>query len=102
MGPAVAVGDACQRARVRGISPVTLDDLAGAASAFLTGLSDRTIRVRPHPILDVAAAAAARRTVGERWVWGRRETAQSVAALIAATLALWAFDHTPRKTFKVL
>jgi hypothetical protein len=102
MGPAVAVGDACQRARVRGISAVTLDDLAGAASAFLTGLSDRTIRVRPHPVLDVAAGVATRRMVGERWVWDRRDTAQSVAALIAATLALWAFDHTPRKTFKVL
>jgi hypothetical protein len=95
LGPALAVGDACARARLR-VSVATFEDVAGAASAFLTGLSDRTIRVRPHPALDAAAAAASRRMVGDRWVWDRREANQTVAALIAATLALWGFDHAPR------
>jgi len=93
LGPAVAVGDEVIRAGVDA-EPATFDDLAGAASAFLAGLAERRLWYRPHPALDAAVAAAVRREVGDRWVWGRKG-AYSVAALIAATLAVWAFDHAP-------
>lgn len=100
MGPAVAVGDEIIRAGLDP-TPVTFDDLAGAASAFLAGLAERRTVYRPHPALDAAVAAAVRREVGDRWVWGRRG-AGSVAALIAATLTVWAFDHArPPEDFHV-
>ena len=94
LGPAVAVGDEVNRGGLEA-TPATFDDLAGGASAFLAGLAERRIGVRPHPALDAAVAAAVRRNVGDRWVWGRKGPANSVAALIAATLAVWAFDHAP-------
>ena len=101
MGPAVAVGDQITRDGLDP-APVSFDDLAGAASGFLAGLAERRIGVRPHPALDAAVAAAVRRDVGDRWVWGRRGPANSVAPLIAATLAVWAFDHArPAEDFHV-
>lgn len=92
MGPAVAVGDEAVRAGVDA-QPVTVDEVTGACAGLLAGLAARTVRYRPHPALAAAAAAASTRPVGDRWVWARRQSGASVAALVAATLAVWAYDH---------
>jgi hypothetical protein len=93
-GPAVDVGDECRLAGID-LHPATIDDVAGAAPKFLRGLADRTVRYRPHPALDDAAAAVGKREVGDRWLWARRVPEALVAPIIAASLALWAYDHTP-------
>lgn len=101
LGPAVAAGDA---ARLSGVDadPVTFDDLTAACPALLAGLAALTVRHRPHPGLDAAVAAAGRRDVADRWVWGRRAANATIAALVAATVAVWAYDHSPPVTrFKV-
>lgn len=101
MGPAVAAGDA---AALEGlpVEAVTFDELAAACPALLTALAAGRIRVRSHPAFDEAVAAATRREVGDRWVWGRRGALSSIAALVAATLAVWAYDHAPsREEFRV-
>jgi hypothetical protein len=100
-GPAVDIGDEC---RLKGVElhPATIDDVAGAAPKFLRGLADHTVRYRPHPALDDAAAAVGKREVGDRWVFGRRAAGGRVAPIIAASLALWAYDHTPPpRRFKI-
>jgi hypothetical protein len=101
-GPALDVGDAAERAD---LAPVGLKarEYAGACSALLEGLSTDppTVRYRAHPALDAAAASAARRTLGDAWAWGRRQSSASLSTLTAATVALWAYDHTAGGDFRV-
>lgn len=97
LGPAVAAGDEALRAGLD-VEPITFDDLTAACTAMLSGLAAKTVRHRPHPGLDAAVAAAARRDVGDRWVWGRRTATGSIAPLVAATVSVWAFDHSPPHT----
>lgn len=101
MGPAVAVGDEAARAGVD-ITPVTVDELTAACAGLLAGLAARTIRYRPHPALSAAATAASTRPVGDRWVWARRTSSASIAAIVAATVAVWAYDHAePVRPFTI-
>ena len=101
MGPAVAVGDEAVRAGVD-IEPVTVDELTAGCAGMLAGLAARTIRYRPHPALSAAATAASTRPVGDRWVWARRTSSASVAAIVAATVAVWAYDHAePVRPFTI-
>lgn len=95
-GPALDVADAAERA---GLPVVGLKarEYAGACAAYLDAVSadpPRLVYV-PHPALDAAAASAARRTLGDAWAWGRRQSAGSLATLTASTVAVWAFDHAP-------
>jgi phage terminase large subunit-like protein len=91
-GPALDVADVLGR-QGQPVDGVKGRDYAAACSGFLDALTERTVRVRPHTALDAAASGAARRPVGDAWVWGRRQSAVSIAALTAATVALWAYDH---------
>ncbi len=93
-GPAVAVGDAAARAGLD-VRATTTDEYCTACAAFYELIINEQLAIRPHPALDAAAGAAAKRRVGERWAWGRRLSAQSIAALVAATLAVWGWDHAP-------
>ena len=101
-GPAIDLGDAARRA---GLELVGLNgrQYAGSCAAFLDGLvaDPCTIRYRPHPALDAAAASAARRTLGDAWAWGRRQSSASLSTLTAATVAVWAFDHAPAGDWRV-
>lgn len=100
-GPAVAAADVGRRAGLEYMSTGT-DEYTAACAGFLAELVAGTLKYRPHPALDAAAAAAAKRLVGDRWVWGRRASSATIAPLVAATIALWAFDHAPRhEPFKI-
>ena len=62
---------------------MTLTAVDPATGEPLTALTDATER-------------AVRRYIGDgTWVWGRRASAGSVAALEAATVAGWAAVHAP-------
>jgi hypothetical protein len=95
-GPALDVADVMTR-RGLDLTPIRTKDYGAACSSFLDALNEDppSVRVRPHPAMDTAAAAAARRTLGDAWAWGRRQSATSIAPLTAATVALWAYDHAP-------
>lgn len=93
-GPAVAAGDAAERAGLAQLATTT-DQYVTACAAMLAGLVDGTVRYTPHPALDDAAGAAVKRPVGERWAWGRRASTSTIAPIVAATIALWAYDHAP-------
>jgi hypothetical protein len=93
-GPALDVADVVTRG---GLELVGLKarEYVAACAGLLEGLvaEPAKVRYRPHPALDAAANDAARRAIGDGWGWGRRQSAGSLAALTAATVAVWGFDH---------
>jgi phage terminase large subunit-like protein len=91
-GPAIDVADQATRAGLE-LQGLNAAEYAAACAGLLQGLLDHHVTYRPHPALDTAAAAAGRRTLGDRWAWGRRQAGVSIATLTAATAALWAYDH---------
>ena len=96
-GPALDVADVCRRAGLE-LEGLKAREYAAACAGLLEALTAEppTARYRPHPALDAAAADAGRRALGDAWAWGRRQSAGSIAALTAATVAVWAYDHAPR------
>lgn len=93
-GPALDVADRATRAGLE-VLPLNAREYATACAAFLQTIVDGELAYRPHVALDAAAAAAGRRTLGDAWAWGRRQTSVSLSALTAATSALWGADHAP-------
>jgi hypothetical protein len=95
-GPALDVADVLIRS---GSEPAGLKarEYTAACAGLLEALvaEPPKVRYRPHPALDAAANDAARRALGDAWAWGRRQSAGSLAALTAATVAVWAYDHAP-------
>jgi hypothetical protein len=98
-GPALDVADVLTRNGV-GLDGLKARDYSAACVSLLDGLVSvpPTVRHRGHPALDAAANDAVRRAVGDAWGWGRRQSAGSLAALTAATVAVWGFDHAPAAT----
>lgn len=72
-------------------------DLARSCGAFydlVRGLGDDGknrpgVFHRPQPVLDVAAATAVTRPLGEGWVWDGRNSPTDIAPLRGATGAVW-------------
>jgi hypothetical protein len=95
-GPALDIADSLTRG---GLVLVGLKarEYAAACAAFLEALCADVpaVRYRQHPALDSAAYSAVRRTLGDSWAWGRRQSSGSLACLTAATVAVWAVDHAP-------
>lgn len=59
------------------------------------GLQPARIWHRPQPVLDVAAATATIKPLGESYVWSRAKSPTDVAPLVAVTGALWALTQKP-------
>lgn len=76
-------------ARGHRLTEVKLGEYAAACAMLTRGLEDGSIAHRPDPVLDAAVLRAAYRQVGDRQVWARRSSNGSIAALEAATVALW-------------
>jgi phage terminase large subunit-like protein len=90
-GPASTVVDALgPQDWVRTLTP---RELTTACAAALDAVTGRAVHHRGEQPLDAAAAGAARRTVGDGWVWGRRTSAADVSPLIAASVALFGHRH---------
>lgn len=94
-GPAADVADQLVRAKVKLDPPLglTTRDYATACTGTLSAILAGTMEHNGQPALEGAVAAAAKRQLGESWAWGRRESAASIASLVAGTVAGWAFDH---------
>lgn len=74
--------------------------LGAATGAFYDGVrheDESTARIwhRVQPVLDVAAATAVIKPLGESYVWSRAKSPTDVAPLIAVTGALWALTQKP-------
>lgn len=88
-GPAAVLIPPLQRAGVRlriAETPNVLDACAGIFDL----VREQHLRHANYPELNDAVAGAVKRTVGERWAWGRKASSTDISTLEAATLAAWA------------
>lgn len=53
------------------------------------GQADKALRHLNQPVLNLAAATAATRPLGDAWLWDRRRSPADASPLIAVTGALW-------------
>jgi hypothetical protein len=80
-----------------GVATGTFYDRVRAAVGEGTG--NIQLRHRDQPLLNLAAATASTRPVGDAWLWDRRRSPTDVAPLIAVTGALWCLNHgMPRRS----
>lgn len=102
IGPAASLVDQLKLAGLEP-APVNVRALTSACSEFLDrlkatdddGIAAPTIKIRPDAALDFAAEIVAQRRVGEAWAWSRKGSSGSIAALEAATLAMYGAAHRP-------
>jgi hypothetical protein len=71
------------------VTPIGAGDHARACGAFVDRLRDRGFSHRGQAVLDDAVMAAARRPLGDAWLWSRSRSGGSIAPLVAVTLATW-------------
>lgn len=88
-GPAGSLITDLERAGLP-VHAVSSREMVEACGQFYDGLVERKIRIRSHPKLDAAAAAATKRAVGDAWAWTRKHAAADISPLVAVTLAVWA------------
>lgn len=93
-GPAGSFVDELTRRRVR-IIELDPRDFTRACGSFFDRVLDRSVTVRQNYDLDVAVAAAAKRPVGDAWVWGRKSSKSNISLLVAATVGVWVHERTP-------
>lgn len=92
-GPAGSFVDELTR---KGVKLVELDGptVARASVSFYDHVIDNTVQIRQNLDLDAAVAAAAKRSVGESWAWGRKSSKFDISLLVAASMGLWAVHRT--------
>lgn len=59
------------------------------------------LRHLQQPVLDLAAATAATRPLGDAWAWDRKKSPHDAAPLVAVTGALWWLMVPPEKPKKI-
>jgi len=101
-GPALDVADQLARRKVVKVAGTSGTDYRAACAGFLAAVNAATLAHRGTAALDAAVANAAPRSIGDGWVWSRRDSAGSIAGLTAATLALWTHDHKPVQAAPVI
>lgn len=94
-GPATDIGDELER---RGYEPrtITYAEMAAACIRTLADVVDDRLVYVDHeerPALADVHERAAKKELGNRWVWDLKGSAGSIAALDAGTMAGWFFDH---------
>ncbi len=95
-GPSAYLHDQARRAGIPLIDGTDSTAYTVACSSVLAGLETGEWRHRPHDALNAAADLAARRWIQDgAWVWGRRASVGSIAALEAATWSSCGIDHRP-------
>jgi hypothetical protein len=93
-GPALDVADELARGGAT-VRQLTAPEYATACATFLSSTRNRRLAHPARPALDDAVAVAATRPLGDAWAWSRRDSSASIAPLVAATVAGYAFDHRP-------
>jgi hypothetical protein len=72
------------------VTPVGASDHARACGLFVDRLTAGTLTHRSQAALDDAVMVAARRPLGDAWLWSRRNSGADISPLVAVTLAGWA------------
>jgi hypothetical protein len=92
-GPALPTAQALERSG-RSIHQLTTRDYAAGCAVVYDGMVQKepSIFHRGESAFMAAAGSAVKRNVGDTWVWGRRASAGSISALVAATCAVVGLD----------
>lgn len=98
-GPAGYLIKDLEEAGVR-VTGLTLDEYAEACSRFYDRVKDQKLLHQSSSELDDAVAGAVWRTVGDRNVWGRRQSESDVSMLEAGTLAVEGAERSPRSVYE--
>lgn len=78
------------------ITYLTMHEYASACGVFERGVMDDALHHSNDPGLTAAVEVATKRSAGDgAFMWGRRDAAGSIADLVAATVAVRAFDTLP-------
>lgn len=67
-------------------------DVLDACAEFDSLVRDGWLRHQDSPELNTAVDGAKRRTVGDRWAWGRKVSTSDISPLEAVTLAAWGVE----------
>ena len=102
---AVVVADSLVAASIIGelnraqvvVDPYGASDHAKACGTFVDLLAAGRLSHRAQAVLDDAVAGAARRPLGDAWLWSRSRSGVDISPLVAVTLAAYA-AHTRRRT----
>lgn len=91
-GPAASL---IEPLRARGVLVTTtgVQDMKAACGAFYTAAMEDGLRHIDQPQLNVALAAARKRTLQDAWAWHRKDSTD-ITPLVAVTLALWGLTAT--------
>ena len=80
------------------VIPVTAGEHARGCGMFYDGVmgdteadTPPTLRHLGDPALNAAVAGAAKRPLGDRWAWSRKDSSIDISPLVAVTLALYGF-----------
>jgi hypothetical protein len=84
------------RARIT-VDTVGAADHARACGTFVDLLGAGRLAHRSQAVLDDAVTGAARRPLGDAWLWSRHRSSVDISPLVAVTLAAWA-AHTRAPT----
>jgi hypothetical protein len=92
-GPGLSTAQALERQGVT-TQQLTTRDYAAACAMFYDGIVAKEPQVfhRGESVFMAAAGSAVKRNTGDVWVWGRRASAGSISALVAATCAVYGLD----------
>lgn len=71
------------------VTVVSTTDHKAACAALLAAVVEGRCFHRGQPELDAAVNAAARRIIGDGWLWSRRSSSVDISPLVAAGLAAW-------------
>jgi phage terminase large subunit-like protein len=73
-------------------------EMGRACGALDVAVRQRQILVVADPLLGASVAAARTKQQGDVWVWDRKQSAGSIAPLVAVTCAAWAGRQSARKS----
>jgi len=85
-GPAASLIGELEAANVT-VRSYTTREMTSASAKLFDAVADKKIRIRRHEALDLAAGAARRRTVGDAWLFGRKDSAENISPLVACVIA---------------
>jgi hypothetical protein len=68
-------------------------DLPAGCARFYDMVVNNELAHLEQPLLDVAAATAVTKPLGDAWAWNRRQSPTDISPLIAATAAVWALNQ---------
>lgn len=99
-GPGAVLIPTMERAGV-GVRVAATADVLDACAGLDSLVREGELFYERAPELDAAVTGAVKRTVGDRWAWGRKESSSDISPLEAGTLAAWAASEpTPASAYE--